>query len=218
MISERESQNCSLCPLPIAPQREWGLGTAQCATSLLRPSRQSLPRDGTRMQHGWCVSSSFLTSGWAELRWVAWRRRVHCRLRAALRSHADLCESVHRVGDGRIWAAEQRDCEFEGRRVHVSTGLKSCAPPFLPRALWGSSSISMDVGAPHSGGRQGRPRGRQIAPDGSPGPPKCEDDNCYRNQQLLEPPSRPGRGAGIVSAVVGATQHLRVLLFPRPLR
>ena len=26
----------------------------------------------------------------------------------------------------------------------------------------------------HSGGRQGRPRGRLVAPDGSLGPPKCE--------------------------------------------
>ena len=37
----------------------------------------------------------------------------------------------------------------------------------------------MDVGgrpwtSEHSGGRQGRPRGRQAAPDGSPGPSRCE--------------------------------------------
>ena len=37
-----------------------------------------------------------------------------------------------------------------------------------------SSEPSMAVGALGRGGRQGRPWGRLVAPDGSPGPPKCE--------------------------------------------
>ena len=116
---------------------------------------------------------------------TAWLRARTVPAALAASSRGGLCAALGRRATSRessrsafgalvqTWLREVCCCAFV--RLRSLTSLREqelCFSVVLTRVVC-TRALGRCVYSRHSGGRQGRPRGRLVALDGSPGPPKC---------------------------------------------